>query len=89
MRAAQHFSEKAPIARKRREDCTADEHSLVLEPTLLCWLAGLCCGLVDKHSDSAETGMSVPRVPLVVGNAVINFENLQTVQVVLREEEAK
>ena len=25
--------------------------TLGLELMLLCWLVGLCCGLVDKHSD--------------------------------------
>ena len=31
---------------------------------------------MDKHSDSAETDASVPRVPFIVGDAGINFENL-------------
>ena len=57
--------------------------TLGLELTLLCWPVGLRCGLVDKHSnldkhsDSAEIDASVPRVPFIVGNTGINFENLQ------------
>ena len=50
--------------------------TLGLELTLLCWPVGLRCGLVDKHSDSAETDASVPRVPFIVGDAGTNFENL-------------
>ena len=50
--------------------------TLGLELTLLYWLLGLRCGLVDKHSNSTETGVSVPRVPFIVGDAGINFENL-------------
>ena len=34
--------------------------TLRLDLTLFCWPVGLCCGLVDKHSDSAETDASVP-----------------------------
>ena len=65
-------------------DCTRAVREIVLltdalglEMMLLCWSVGLGCGLVDKHSDSAETGANVPRVPFSVGNAGINFENLR------------
>ena len=75
MRAARHFSEKAPIARGR-EDCRADGHSRArADVALLAGRVGLRCGLVDKHSDSAETGASVLRVSFIVGDAGINFEN--------------
>ena len=51
-------------------------NTLGLELELLCWLVGLRCGLVDKHSNLAETDASVPRVPFIVGDAGTNFENL-------------
>ena len=48
-----------------------------LELTLICWPVGLYSGLVDNHSNLAETDASVSRVPFIVGNAPgINFENL-------------
>ena len=53
-----------------------DALGLVL--TLFCWPVGLDCGLVDEHGDSADTGASVrcaPRVPFIVGDAGIKFEN--------------
>ena len=49
--------------------------TLGLELTLLCWPVGFRCGLVEKYSDLAETGASVLRVPFIVGDAGINFEN--------------
>ena len=48
---------------------------LDLELMLLCWMIGLGYGLVDKRSNLVETGASMPRVPFIVGNAGINFEN--------------
>ena len=51
--------------------------TLGLELKLLCWPVGLRCGLVDKHSDSAEADARMPRVSFIVGDARINFENLR------------